>query len=77
MVEQLAAAKARAAPHHLQVSARLAYESRWWALLSCTQQDTLAATLVDDSILLLDGEDTAEPLLLDVLVDQHLCELLA
>ena len=39
-------------------------------MLSCTQQDTLAATLVDDAILLLDGHDAAEPAVSEVLVDE-------
>lgn len=70
VVAQLAVARARAAPEHLRLSTRLAYESRWWAMLSCTQQDTLAATLVDDAILLLDGHDAGEPELMDVLIVQ-------
>ena len=70
VVEQLARARARAGPEHMRVSARLAYESRWWAMLSCTQQDTLAATLADDAVLLLDGHDAAEPELSEVLVDE-------
>ena len=70
VVEQLAAARARAAPAHLRLSARLAYESRWWAMLSCTQQDALAGTLVDDGILLLDGCDAFEPVVAEVLVDE-------
>ena len=53
----LAAARARASPKFLQLSARLAFERRWWALLSCAQQDALAATLVDDAVPLLDGHD--------------------
>ena len=70
VVEQLARARARAAPPHLQVAARRAYESRWWAMLSCTQQDSLAATLVDDGLLLLDGHDASEPNLVELLVDE-------
>ena len=70
VVCQLATARARAAPNHLQTATRLAYESRWWALLSCTQQDCLAATLVDDGLLLLDGLDALEPELTEVIVDQ-------
>ena len=75
-MSQLAVARARAAPSHLQTSARLAYESRWWALLSCTQQDCLAATLVDDGLLLLDGHDAMERELTEELVDQLRCEQL-
>ena len=60
----------RSRSHHLQLSACLAFESRWWALLSCAQQDSLAATLVDDGILLLDGHDASLPLVADVMVDE-------
>ena len=74
VVAELAAARARAAPRHFQLSARLAYEARWWAMLSCTQQDALAATLVDDGVLLLDGHDASEPVVAEVLVDQLHCE---
>ena len=70
VIAGLAAARAREAPRHLQLSARLAFERRWWALLSCTQQDALAATLVDDGTLLLDGQDDQPPELVDVLVDE-------
>ena len=70
IVNRLAAARARAAPRHLQLSARLAYERRWWALLSCTQQDTLAATLVDDAVPLLDGSDAPPALATEVIVDE-------
>ena len=69
ILAQLAAARARAAPRHLQLAARLAFESRWWALLSCAQQDALAATLVDDGILLLDGHDGAVPEAADVVLE--------
>ena len=68
VVAQLAHAKARAAPQHLRTAARCAYEARWWALLSCAQQSALAATLVDDAVVLLDGHDGAEPVIADVLV---------
>ena len=70
VLARLAVARARAAPRHLQLSARLAFESRWWALLSCAQQDSLAATLVDDGILLLDGHDASLPLVAYVMVDE-------
>ena len=70
ILANLAAARARAAPRHLQLAARLAFESRWWALLSCAQQDALAATLVDDGVLLLDGHDGAIPEAADVILDE-------
>ena len=56
---------------HLQTAARHAYESRWWALRLCVQQDALAATLVDDAVVLLDGHDGNEPIIIDVLVDER------
>ena len=59
----------RATPAQVQLSVRIAFESRWWALLSIAQQDSLAATLVDDGVLLLDGHDAAVPLVTDVVVD--------
>jgi len=62
--------RVRAARKHMRVSAGLAYESRRWAMLSCTQQDTLAATLADDAVILLEGHDAAEPELSEVLVDE-------
>ena len=71
VVAALAAARAREAPRHLQLAARLAFERRWWALLSCAQQDALAATLVDDAVRLLDGHDGLEVELVDVLVDER------
>ena len=68
-IAQLASARAREAPRHLQLSTRLAFEARWWALLSCAQQDALAATLVDDRLLLLAGHDGQQPELVDVIVE--------
>ena len=69
-IAQLAVFHARAAPRHLQLSTRLASESRWWALVSCAQQDALAATLVDDGVIVLDGHDAAAPELAELLVDE-------
>jgi hypothetical protein len=69
ILAQLAAARARAAPKHLQLAARVSFEARWWALLSCAQQDTLAATLADDAVILLDGRDEAEPFAVDVILN--------
>ena len=72
LVQDLARARARDAPSYLQKAARLAYESRWWALLSCAQQSALAATLVDDGVALLDGTDGPPAECADVLVDEYL-----
>lgn len=65
----LAEAKARTAPDLVRESARHGWSSRWWSMLSVCVQDSLAATLVDDGALLLDGADGAEPPLGDVLLD--------
>ena len=68
VVRQLASARSRSAPRHLQAASRCALEARWWALLSCCQQDAVAATLVDDAVGLLDGQDAPAPPLVDTLV---------
>ena len=69
IIAQLATSRARAAPRHLQLAARISFETRWWNLLSCAQQDALAATLVDDALILLDGRDDVQPLDADVILD--------
>ena len=48
----------------------MSLQSRWWALLSCAQQDALASTLVDDQELLLHGHDAVEPPLVDILMEE-------
>ena len=73
VLAKLAMARARASPRHLQLAARLSYENRWWALLSCAQQDSLAATLVDDAVCLLDGRDGWEPAVVDVVFARAPC----
>ncbi len=67
VVTQLARAKARESPRRLRTSAFCVFQARWWSLLSCAQQDSLAATLVDDAVPLLDGTDAPEPPLADLL----------
>ena len=54
------------APARVKRSAAVGWLRRWWAMVSVTAQDTLAATLVDDGLLLLDGKDGALPCLSDV-----------
>ena len=71
VIDELAAARARSAPRHLQLSARLGYARRWWALLSIAQQDCFAGTLVDDGVLLLDGHDAHLPEVVDVVMDER------
>ena len=69
-VHQLAAAKARAAPRHLRAVAQQALKARWWAILSCAQQDALAASVLGDGLPLLDGHDAAVPPLVDMVFDE-------
>ena len=69
VLAQLAFTRARAAPQHLQLATRTALVGRWWALLSVAQQDALAATLVDDCPLALDGHDGAEPAFSELVAD--------
>ena len=66
---QLADARVRARPSFLRASARAGFVARWWALLSCAQQDSLSASLVDDEVLLLDGTDAPLPFAADVALD--------
>ena len=68
-LSQLAAARARSCPVFLRASARAGFEARWWSLLSCAQQDSLAASLVDDGVVLLDGVDAPLPFAADVALD--------
>ena len=71
-VRQLAAAKGRSAPTHLRKTARMAYASRWWALLSVAAQNTLAATVYGDAVGVLDGIDDVEPTTVDVCYEASL-----
>jgi len=71
-VRQLAAAKARSVPTHLRKTARVAYASRWWALLSVAAQNTLAATVYGDAVGVLDGIDDVEPTTVDVCYEASL-----
>ena len=73
VIEQLAYARSREAPHFLQVAAKHAYASRWWALLSCAQQDAVAATLIQDGVVLFDRCDSPLSDITDLLSDRLLC----
>ena len=68
-LRKLAAAKARASPETLAKSAQAAWFQRWGGMLSVAQQDSLAATLVDDVPTDLDGVDGVAPLDVDVWVE--------
>ncbi len=60
-------------PHsHLRKSARLAYASRWWALLPVAAQNTMAATVYGDAVGVLDGIDDVEPTTVDVCYEASL-----
>ena len=67
VVRELSWARARRAPRALQKATRQAFFSRWWSLLSCCQQDSFAASVLDEGLATLDGWDAADPDLADVL----------
>ena len=69
LLRHLARAKARAAPAALQSTARAAWVARWTRLLSVAAQCALAATLVDDAVVVLDGRDGSTPSHADVCLD--------
>ena len=69
VLRDLAAFRARSAPPMLQRAARSAWLLRWSALLSVAQQDALAATLVDDVPVELDGTDGEPPTEVGVWLD--------
>ena len=71
LVEQLAKARARGEPRRMQVAAQHAFAARWWALLSCAQQEALAASLLGDGLPLLDGHDGHGPIASEVMVDER------
>jgi hypothetical protein len=66
LLSDLAHARAREAPARVRQAAASGWRRRWWAMLSVAAQDSLASTLVDDSLLLLDGQDGVEPVLSDI-----------
>ena len=59
IVDHLAHVRARKAPAYLRAATKHACAARWWALLFCAQQDALATTLIQNSMLLFDGRDAA------------------
>ena len=68
LVRHLASRKADEAPAVLKASLRQRWAARWWALLSVSAQDALAASLAEESLRLLDGRDAEAPPLSDVLL---------
>ena len=71
LLRGLAHARARDDPGRLKFAAARGWEKRWWALISIAAQDALAATLVDDTEVLLDGHDGVKPVLGDVILCDH------
>ena len=71
-VAGLAKHKARAAPALLRSSARAAWLSRWWGLLSVAAQSALAATLTGDGVLALGGPSGFDEVPLGDVLD-HAC----
>ena len=61
LLRGLAGARARAAPPALQATAKAAWARRWSSHLSLAVQSALAATLVDDVPVELDGADAEAP----------------
>ena len=49
LVRELAEYRAQEAPRRLRRSTALAWENRWWGMLSVTLHNSVAATLVDDA----------------------------
>ena len=50
MVRDLVAARVREAVPLLRRSAALAWHRRWWSILSCAAQRSVAATLLDQRV---------------------------
>ena len=71
-VRELVALRSRRAPVLLRASARLAWDRRWWALLSIAVQDAVAASLVEGpaSNWCISPSGFDSPFLADVLGDQ-------
>ena len=68
LLRNLAAVRARSAPQLVRTSARAAWLRRWATMLGVAIQDAVAATLVDDGVVTLDGHDGATPLDVDLWV---------
>ena len=66
LLRDLAYARSRDAPPRLRHSAAVGWQRRWWAMIAVTAQDSLAATLIDDGVILLDGREGAMPCLAEV-----------
>ena len=69
LIQDMAFARSREAPRKLRSSAVVAWRKRWWTMLSVATQDTLAATMVNDRVEILDAADGEAPELTEVLVE--------
>ena len=69
VVDELAHARARWEPPRLRASATVGWRHRWWTMLSIAAQESLAATLVDDRVSLLDANDGVTPTVTSILED--------
>ena len=65
----LASHKAVSEPPALRAAAARAWRARWVTMVSVVCQDSLAATLIDDGVSLLDTALSPEPLSVDVWLD--------
>ena len=69
VIDELAHARARSELPRLRASATVGWRHRWWTMLSVAAQESLAATLVDDRVALLDACDGATPTVTSILED--------
>ena len=73
LLSELSTFKASSEPPALRASAARAWRARWLTMISTVCQDSLAATLVDDGVSLLDVAACSAPLSVDVWVDDARC----
>jgi len=69
LLNVLASTKAESEPPALQVTAARAWRARWITMVSFVSQDSLAATLVDEGLSILDAPVAPCPLSVDVWLD--------
>ena len=76
LLRSAAAARAQTDPAPLRKQAARAWEARWTTLLAVVAQNSLAATLVQEGVALLDAPGAAEPVATDVWLDSDRVGLL-
>ena len=69
LFEKLAESKARSEPLALRGAMARAWRARWVTMISTVAQDSLAATLVDDGVAVLDLAQSSGPTSVDVWLD--------